>query len=82
MSALVPLIGGLLLARFAGRRVVVISAELVLFALAAAVLIATAPSHDSSYGTGVVLSAILAPLSALTVVLGSLWRSRATASSS
>ena len=82
MSALLPLIGGLLLARFAARRAVVIGAEIVLFALAAAVLISTAPCHDSSYGTGVVLSAVLAPLCVLTVVLGSLWRSRATTSSS
>ena len=48
-----------------------------LFAAAAAVLITTAPSHDSSYGTGVILSAVLAPLCALAVVLGTLLRNRA-----
>lgn len=76
MFALLPLIGGLLLARFIARRATVIGVELALYASAAAVLIATAPEHDTSYGAGVLLSAALAPLCALAVVLGSLWRGR------
>ncbi|MDX6287176.1 MAG: hypothetical protein QOG53_2661 [Frankiales bacterium] len=80
MAALLPLIGGLLLARFAARRAMVVGVEVVLFAVAAAVLIATAPDHDSSYRTGVILSVVLAPLCALAVVLGSLWRQRSVAS--
>lgn len=79
MAALVPLIGGILLARFAARRTLVIGVELVLFALAAAVLIATAPDHGHSYGSGVVLTIVLAPLCAMAVVLGSMWRARTTA---
>jgi hypothetical protein len=76
MAALLPLIGGVLLARFATSRTTVIAAELLLYAVAAAVLIATAPDHGHSYGSGVILSLVLAPLCALAVVLGSLWRNR------
>ncbi len=76
MSALLPLIGGLLLARFVAGRLVVAGIELVLFAAAAAVLISTAPDHGHSYGAGVILSAVLAPLCVLTVVIGTLWRNR------
>jgi hypothetical protein len=74
--ALLPLIAGLLLARFVARRGVVMGTELGLFTLAAVVLVSTAPDHDQSRGTGVVLSVALAPLCALAVVLGSLWRGR------
>lgn len=76
MSALIPLIGGVFLARFAPRRSIVVGVEILLFALAAAVLIDTAPDHGHSHGSGVILSAVLAPLCALAVVLGSLWRNR------
>ncbi|MEY2515063.1 MAG: hypothetical protein QOJ89_2421 [bacterium] len=76
MAALLPLIGGVLLARFAASRSTVIAVEIVLFALAATVLIATAPDHGHSYGSGVILSIVLAPLCVLAVVLGSLWRNR------
>jgi peptidoglycan/LPS O-acetylase OafA/YrhL len=78
MVALLPLIGGVLLARFAAGRTTVIAAEIVLYALAATVLIATAPDHGHSYGSGVILSLVLAPLCVLAVVLGSLWRNRQT----
>jgi hypothetical protein len=76
MAALLPLIGGVLLARFTARRTTVIGAEIVLYALAATVLIATGPDHGHGYGSGVILSIVLAPLCALAVVLGSLWRNR------
>jgi hypothetical protein len=74
--ALVPLIAGLLLARYIAQRGVVIGIEVALFALAAAVLIATAPDHDHSRGAGVLMSVALAALCALVVVLGSVWRTR------
>jgi peptidoglycan/LPS O-acetylase OafA/YrhL len=74
--ALLPLLAGLLLARFVARRDIVVGLELGLFALAALVLIATAPDHHHSHGAGVLLSVVLAPLCALAVVLGSLWRGR------
>jgi peptidoglycan/LPS O-acetylase OafA/YrhL len=76
MAALLPLIGGVLLARFVASRSTVIGAEVVLYALAAAVLIATAPDNGHSYGAGVVMSLVLAALCVLAVVLGSLWRNR------
>jgi hypothetical protein len=76
MFALLPLIGGLLLARFVASRRTVVGLELILFALAAAVLINTAPDHGHSYGAGGVLSVVLAPLCVLTVVIGTLWRNR------
>jgi peptidoglycan/LPS O-acetylase OafA/YrhL len=76
MAALLPLIGGVLLARFVTSRTTVIAAELVFYALAATVLIATAPDHGHSYGSGVILSIVLAPLCVLAVVLGSLWQNR------
>jgi hypothetical protein len=76
MSALLPLLGGLLLARFIAQRGIVVGVELVFFAIAAAILIATAPDHGHGYAAGVVLSAVLAPLCVLAVVLGFVWRSR------
>jgi peptidoglycan/LPS O-acetylase OafA/YrhL len=76
MAALLPLIGGVLLARFAASRTTVVGVELVLYAIAATVLIASAPDHGHSYGSGVILSLVLAPLCVLAVVLGSLWRNR------
>lgn len=76
MAALLPLIGGVLLARFAANRTTVIAAELALYALAAAVLVASAPDHHHSYGAGVILSLVLAPLSVLAVVIGTVLRGR------
>jgi hypothetical protein len=76
MAALLPLVGGVLLARFASRRATVVGCEILLYAFAATVLIATAPDHGQSYGAGVILSAVLAPLCVLAVVLGSVWRGR------
>jgi hypothetical protein len=79
MAALLPLVGGVLLARFTARRPTV-AGVLVLYALAATVLIATAPDHGHSYSSGVILSLVLAPLCVLAVVIGGLWRSRARSS--
>lgn len=44
------------------------------------VLIATAPNHGHGYAAGVLLSVVLAPLCALAVVLGTVWRTRSTRS--
>jgi drug/metabolite transporter (DMT)-like permease len=76
MFAVLPLVGGLLLGRFVTNRRAAIAVQIVLFAIAAAILIATAPSHDSSYGSGIIFAVILAPVSAATLALGSLWQSR------
>jgi hypothetical protein len=82
MSALLPLLGGLLLARFIAQRGIVVGVELVFFAVAAAVLIATAPDHGHGHGSGVLLSAVLAPLCVLAVVLGFVWRNRSVSEQS
>jgi drug/metabolite transporter (DMT)-like permease len=74
--ALLPLIAGILLARLVTRREVVIGVEVALFALAAIVLVSTAPDHGNSHAAGALMAAVLAPLCALTVVLGTLWRGR------
>ncbi|MDT3440287.1 MULTISPECIES: hypothetical protein [unclassified Pseudofrankia] len=76
MTAILPLLGGLLLGRFAAIRVAV-GIQIALYAVAAASLILTAPDHGGSYTDGVLLSLVLAPLSALTFFLGRLWRKRA-----
>jgi nitrate/nitrite transporter NarK len=76
MAAVVPLIGGVLLDRFANRRTTVIGVEFVLYAMATTVLIATASDHGHGHGSGVILSVVLAPLCVLAVVLGSLSRKR------
>jgi len=75
MTAILPLLGGLLLGRFAPARVA-IALQVVFYALAAAALIATAPDHGGSHTDGVLLSLVLAPLSALTYFIGWLWRRR------
>jgi hypothetical protein len=77
MSALLPLVGGVLAARFITGRSTVAATVVVLYIMAAAVLIVSAPDHGHSHGAGVLLAAILAPLCALAVVLGSLWRRNA-----
>jgi hypothetical protein len=75
MFAILPLLGGLLLGRFTTVRVAV-TTQCVFFAIAAAVLVATAPDHGASHLDGLWLSLVLAPLSALTVFLGRIWRRR------
>lgn len=79
MSAVLPLVGGLMLGRFVSNRRVAIAIQAVLFAIAATVLIASAPSHGSSYGIGVLLAAILAPASIATFALGTVWQHRTAA---
>ncbi|MBL7487757.1 hypothetical protein I6A60_08955 [Frankia sp. AgB1.9] len=76
MSAILPLLGGLLLGRFAHLRLA-LGIQVALYAIAAATLIATAPSHDASYTDGLLLSLVLAPLSALTFFIGWRWRRHA-----
>ncbi|WP_163550592.1 hypothetical protein [Candidatus Frankia nodulisporulans] len=76
MSAILPLLGGLLLGRFATTRLAV-GIQVALYAVAAAALIATAPDHGGSHTDGVLLSLVLAPLSALTFFIGWRWRRHA-----
>jgi hypothetical protein len=79
MSAVLPIIGGLLVARFVRNRGVAIVLQLAFYAISAAALIASAPSHDSSYSQGLVLALVLAPVSVATFALGTIWQHRATA---
>jgi hypothetical protein len=76
MVAVLPLVGGLLLGRFVANRRLAMAVQIAFFSVAAAVLVATAPDHDSSYRQGVVLAAILAPVSVATFALGLGWRRR------
>jgi hypothetical protein len=75
MFAILPLLGGLVLGRFTPSRTA-IAVQIAFYAAASAVLISTAPDHGGSHTDGVFLSLILAPLSALTVGIGSIWRRR------
>jgi hypothetical protein len=75
MIAIIPLIAGVALGLTAPRRTAVI-AQSVLYVLAAAVLVATAPSHDATRGEGAVLALALLPLAALSLGVGLLIRSR------
>ena len=79
MSAVLPLIGGLLLGRFMSNRRVAIAIQAVLYLIAAVVLIATAPSHNSTHAHGLIFAVVLAPVSAVTFALGSIWQHRTTA---
>lgn len=78
MSAVLPLLGGLLLGRFVADRRLAIATQVIFFLVAAGVLVASAPSHDSSHAQGALLAAILAPVSVATLALGTLWRTRTT----
>lgn len=77
MSAVLPLLGGLLLGRFVDNRRVAIAVQAVFYAISAAALIVSAPSHGSTYGVGVLLAAILVPVSVATFWLGTVWQHRA-----
>lgn len=79
MVALVSLIAGVFLARYVASVKTVILGQVVLYLLAGAVLVVTSPAHGSTHAQGLVLSVVLAPLTALVVVLGRIWRSRSTA---
>jgi len=76
MLAVLPIIGGLLLGRFVANIRIAIALQLAFYALAAAVIIATAPDHGSSHGKGVVFALVLAPVSAAMLFLGTLWQRR------
>lgn len=78
MLALVSLIAGVLLARYVASMKTVVLGQVVLFLLAGAVLIVTAPAHGSTHAQGLVLSIVLAPLTVLVVLMGRIWRSRST----
>ena len=81
LLAFVSLVVGLLLAPFVARLTASVAVQLALSVVASAFLLIPAPDHGSSYATGLVLSAALAPVTALVVVLGRIWRSRATVAS-
>jgi hypothetical protein len=78
MLAILPLIGGLLLGRFVHNMRVAAAIQAAFYAIAAAVLISTAPDHGSTHAKGVVFALVLAPVSVATLYLGTMWRHRAT----
>jgi len=75
VSAILPLLGGLLLGRFVRPRTAV-PVQAALYLVAAVLLIITAPEHGARHTKGAMLSLVLAPLAALTFFLGTLWRRR------
>jgi hypothetical protein len=79
MIAVVSLIVGLFIARYLGSLRTVVLVQFGLYLLGAAALIVTAPSHGSTRSQGVLLSVALAPLTALVVLLGRMWRTRSVA---
>ena len=78
MSAVLPLLGGLLLGRFVRNLRIAAAIQVAFYAIAAAALIASAPSHGSSHAQGAILAIVLAPVSAATFYLGTIWQHRAT----
>ena len=74
MFAILPIVGGVLLGLFAPRRIA-IAVQLVFWAVATAVLVATAPDHGGSYSDGWLIGPALAVVSGLTLLLG-LWLAR------
>jgi len=79
MLALVSLVVAVLLARYVAALRTVIAIQFVLYALAVAVLIGTAPNYNSTRTTGLVLGLVLAPLTVLAVAVGRVWRGRSPA---
>ena len=75
MIAIIPIITGVALGLTAPRRTAVI-AQVVFYVLAAAVLIATAPSHDATRAEGALLALAVLPLAALSLAAGLRIRSR------
>jgi nitrate/nitrite transporter NarK len=73
MFAILPLLGGLIAGRIAPRRLA-IALQVAFYVLAAAVIIATSPQHHASHTSGVILSLVLAPLSAATLLGGMTWQ--------
>jgi drug/metabolite transporter (DMT)-like permease len=78
MLAVLPLIGGLLLGRFVNDLRFAAAIQAAFYAVAAAVLISTAPDHSSTHAKGAVLALVLAPVAAATLYLGRIWQQRAT----
>ena len=76
MSAVLPLLGGLLLGRFVNNLRIAAAIQVALYAVAAALIIGSAPSHGASHTQGAVLAIVLAPVSAATLYLGTLWQHR------
>jgi drug/metabolite transporter (DMT)-like permease len=76
MSAVLPLLGGLLLGRFVANRRIAIAVQVALYAIAATALVASAPSHGASHGDGLLLAVVLAPVSAATLAFGVVWQHR------
>ena len=81
MVAIASLIVGLFLARFLTSLKTVVLTQGGLFVLASAVTVATSPNYGASHAQGLELSAALAPLTVLVVLLGRYWRTRAGATS-
>jgi hypothetical protein len=69
MIAIIPLITGVALGLTAPRRTAII-AQVVFYAIAAAVLVATAPQHDATRAQGALLALVLLPLAALSLGAG------------
>jgi energy-coupling factor transporter transmembrane protein EcfT len=69
MFALLPLVGGVLLGRFAPRTVA-IAVQIVFVAIAATILTLTSPQHGGTYTDGVLISVAVAAVSAGTLWLG------------
>ncbi|WP_433044891.1 hypothetical protein [Dactylosporangium sp. CS-033363] len=81
MFAILPIVGGVLLGRFAPRGIA-IAVQVVLWAVAAAMLTATAPDHGGSYSDAWLVVPALAVVSALTLLAGLWLRRRAALSRS
>lgn len=69
MTALLPLVGGLLLGWLAPRKIA-IPLQVAFVAIAIAVLTVTAPDHGAQYSDGLWIGPILAVVSAGTLLLG------------
>ena len=77
MVALLPLVGGVLLGWFAQRRTA-IALQVVICAIAIAILTGTAPDHGGAYRDILWIGPLLVVASAGTLLLG-LWCGRVTA---
>ena len=75
MFAILPLVGGVLAGWKLQRRAAIVT-QIVLWAIAVTVLTLTAPQHGESYSIGLVIGPALAVVSAGTLALGVVVRSR------
>ena len=78
MSAVLPLLGGLLLVRFVAQFRVAVAVQAGLFAISAAALVLSSPSHGGTHGEGALLALLVAPVSVATFALGTVLRHRRT----